>query len=138
MLEAGVRIGKLDRKITIQEPVYTTNDHNEDEISDWDNVATVWAKTEQRQGSEVVDADRVTYYETTIFTIRYRADLNVRMRIIFQSIPYRIFSIVEHKGSRKGYMELAAEVMDNIIVDVEEPVGGDAGFDYGFDFGFES
>lgn len=129
MLETGVQIGKLDRKITFQEPVYENNDHNEDKIIDWDNVVSVWAKTEQKQGSEVVDADRVTYYETTIFTIRHRTDLNVRMRIIFQSVPYRIFSIAEHKGSRKGYMEIAAEVMDNILVDV---VAGDpegAGFD---------
>lgn len=137
MLEAGIRIGKLDRKITIQDPVYVNNDHNEDTIADWTEIARVWAKTEQRQGSEVVDADRVTYYETTFFTIRYRDDLNVRMRIIFQSVPYRIFSITEPKGTRKGYMEIAAEVMDNILIDVDLP-GGGAGFDYGFDFGFES
>lgn len=133
MLETGVQIGKLDRKITFQEPVYANNDHNEDEITDWENVVSVWAKTDQKQGSEVVDADRVTYYETTIFTIRHRTDLNVRMRIIFQSVPYRIFSIVEHKGSRKGYMEIAAEVMDNILVEVEG-----AGFDSGFDPGFDT
>lgn len=137
MLTTSVPIGKLDRRITIQEPVYATNDHNEDEISDWSNVVSVWARAEQKQGSEVVDADRVTYYETTIFTIRYRSDLNVRMRVVFQSIPYRIFSIVEMKGSRKGYMEISAEVMDNLVVDVEAPAG-QAGFDYGFDFGFES
>lgn len=137
MLTTSISIGKLDRKITIQEPVYANNDHNEDKIIDWETVVSVWAKSEQRQGSEVVDADRVTYYETTIFTIRYRSDLNVRMRIVFQSIPYRIFSITEYKGTRKGYMEIAAEVMDNITVDLTTPVGG-AGFDYGFDFGFES
>lgn len=138
MLETGIRIGKLDRKITIQEPVYANNDHNEDEIVDWGNVATVWAKTEQRQGSEAVDADRVTYYETTIFTIRHRTDLNVRMRIVFQNEPYRIFSITEHKGTRKGYMEIAAEVMDNVLVDADETPGETSGFDYGFDFGFEA
>lgn len=133
MLTTSVPIGKLDRKITIQEPVYSTNDHNEDEISGWSNVVSVWARAEQKQGSEVVDADRVTYYETTIFTIRHRTDLNVRMRIIFQSVPYRIFSITEHKGARKGYMEIAAEVMDNITVDVEA-----ASFSLGFSEGFQT
>lgn len=133
MLTTSVSVGELDRRITIQEPVYENNDHNEDEITGWTDVVTLWARAEQRQGSEVVDADRVTYYETTVFTIRYRTDLNVRMRVIFDSAPYRIFSITEHKASRKGYMEIAAEVMDNITVDVEG-----AGFDSGFDEGFDT
>ena len=118
MLKTTVQVGNLDRRITIQEPVYTTNDHNEDEITDWSNVATVWASASQKQGSEVVDADRVTYYETTIFTIRHRTGLNVRMRIILDTVPYRIFSITEHKSSRKGYLEIASEIMDNTTVDI--------------------
>jgi SPP1 family predicted phage head-tail adaptor len=119
MLATSVPVGKLDRRITIQEPVYGTNEHNEKVISSWSNVATVWARVEQKQGSEVVDADRLTYYETTIFTIRYRSDLNVQMRIIWDSIPYRIFSITEHKAARKGYMEIAAEVIDNETVVID-------------------
>lgn len=132
MLATSVPVGRLDRKITIQEPVYENNDHNEDEIIDWESFVSVWARAEQKQGSEVVDADRVTYYETTIFTIRHRTDLNVRMRIIFDSVPYRIFSITEHKGARKGYMEIAAEIMDNTTVTV-----GVGAFDTGFDEGFD-
>lgn len=119
MLTTKISVGELDRRITIQEPVYENNDHNEDEITGWTDVVTLWAKAEQRQGSEVIDADRVTYYETTIFTVRHKTDLNVRMRVIFDSAPYRIFSITEHKASRKGYMEITAEVIDNEVVDVE-------------------
>jgi SPP1 family predicted phage head-tail adaptor len=119
MLTTSVPVGKLDRKVTIQQPVYTTNDHNEDEITSWATVATVWASAEQRQGNEVIDADRLTYYETTIFTIRHRDDLNVRMRIIWGSTPYRIFSITEHKSSRKGFLSIASEVVDNETVNVE-------------------
>ena len=119
MLATKVPIGKLDRRITIQQPVYTTNDHNEDEITSWTTVATVWARTEQKQGNEVVDADRLTYYETTVFTIRHRDDLNVRMRIVWNTIPYRIFSIAEHESSRKRFLSIAGEVIDNETVDVE-------------------
>jgi SPP1 family predicted phage head-tail adaptor len=117
MLTTSVPIGRLDRKITIQEPVYTTNDHNEDVISSWTDVAEVWANVSQNQGDEQNDADRITYYETTIFTIRYRTGLNVRMRIIWDTVPYRIFSIREHKSSRKGYMEIAGEIDDNTTVE---------------------
>lgn len=116
MLITKVQIGKLDRRIIIQSPVYENNDHNEDEITGWTTVATVWAQAEQKQGSEVIDAERLTYYETTILTIRHRTDLNVRMRVIMDTIPYRIFSITEHQSSRKGYMVIAAEVMDNTTV----------------------
>lgn len=116
MLATGVQIGKLDRRIIIQSPVYENNDHNEDQITGWENVVTVWARADQRQGNEVIDAERLTYYETTLFTIRHRTDLNVRMRIIFGTVPYRIFSITEHESSRNGYMVIAAEVMDNTTV----------------------
>ena len=132
MLTTSVQVGKLDRRITIQEPVYGINDHNEKVISSWSTVETVWAKAEQRQGSEVVDADRLTYYETTIFTIRYRSDLNVRMRIIWDSVPYRIFSIVEHKSSRKGYLEIAAEIIDNETVVVDGGAFSDEEFSTAF------
>lgn len=116
MLTTKVQIGKLDRRIVIQAPVYENNDHNEDTITDWQTIATVWARAEQRQGSEVIDAERLTYYETTLFTIRHRTDLNVRMRVVFGTVPYRIFSITEHESGRNGYMVIASEVMDNMTV----------------------
>lgn len=130
MLNTATDIGRLDRRITIQQPVYTTNDHNEDEITSWETVTTVWARVEQRQGSEVIDADRLTYYETTIFTIRYRTGLNVRMRVILDSIPFRIFSITEHQSSRKGFMSIAGEIVDNEEVTV-------AGFEFTTEFSEE-
>lgn len=117
MLTTYVPVGRLDRKITIQQPTYATNDHNEDVISGWTDVAEVWANVSQNQGNEQNDADRITYYETTIFTIRYRSGLNVMMRIIWDTVPYRIFSIREHKSSRKGYMEIAGEIDDNTTVE---------------------
>lgn len=89
-------IGKLDRRITFQEEVSSTNTHNEAEISEWQNVVTVWANVRDvdiAPNREYFIAEQITPRRTLQFTIRYRSGLNEKMRILFDGQYFGIVSI---------------------------------------------
>lgn len=132
MLVTKVSIGQLDRRIRIQRPVITDGAAGSDIISSWEDVVTVWAMVTPRLGYEAIEADRNTYNESTVFTIRYREGLNVQMRIVMPPFSYQIVSITErydrYGSERKGHLEIVGEVVDNLIFD--------SGFTDGFNEGF--
>jgi len=111
-------IGKLDRRITFIEPTISTGTSNEDKITDWAALASipdVWASKSTSRGTTLVESDRVVYSQTVTWMIRNRTDLNVRMRLVDDSSQvYEIISISETAGSRKRYMNITANLLDNI------------------------
>jgi len=89
-------IGKLDRQITIQEEISETNTHNETEISGWQTVSEVWAKVKDDDSAanrEYFIAQQITPRRTLEFTIRYKAGLDEKMRILFDEQYFGIVSI---------------------------------------------
>ena len=91
-----MRIGHLDRRITLIQPIITTGDSNEDKVTGWevlDSTPDVWAEKIENSGRTLVDADRVTFSQTTSWIIRFREDLNVRNRLVFNTKVYEIFNI---------------------------------------------
>lgn len=112
MLATRVRIGELDRLITIQEPVITNGTAGSDIIDTWTDLDDVYAKVTEKTGTEGVEAGRNTYLQSTIFTIRYYAGLNTRMRIIYSGFVYAIVSITENGGARSGFLDIVAELKD--------------------------
>lgn len=110
-------IGKLDRRITIIQPVLTTGTSYEDKITSWeliDSVPEVWAKKVETKGNTLVQSDRVVFSQTITWTIRYRTDLNVRMRVVDQnSQVYEIVGIAESTEDRKRYLDLTTSILDN-------------------------
>lgn len=110
-------IGKLDRRITLIKPIIVAGDSNEDKISNWEEIATtanVWASKLERSGAVYAQSDRLTYAQQTEWVIRYRTDLNIRMRVVSEdSQGYEISSITELKGSRKRYLKIVTTLIDN-------------------------
>lgn len=110
MLSHKEQIGRLDRRITFQSKVIGTNTSNEDEERGWVNIATnptVYASVDDYRGSEQFVADKMNEFQTSVFVIRYRDDIKVTMRILFDGLAYNIHSI--EKVGRKRYLKLAAE-----------------------------
>jgi SPP1 family predicted phage head-tail adaptor len=109
-------IGELDRRIQIIEPTYSTGTSNEDKITGWELINTnssVWASYRPSRGTVSVDQDRIVYTQTSVMTIRYRTDLNVRMRVVDENGQvYAIVSIAE-SGDRKRYTDLTVNIVDN-------------------------
>jgi SPP1 family predicted phage head-tail adaptor len=111
MSSRGIRIGELDRRITFQEKVIQENEYNEDKTSDWQDIPvnpTVSASARPLVGAESLEADKVTYREITVFLIRYRNDLNVKLSLLFEGVRYNITSIIEPAGYRKTLLEIRA------------------------------
>jgi SPP1 family predicted phage head-tail adaptor len=112
-----MRIGHLDRRITLIQPIITTGDSNEDKVTGWevlDSTPDVWAEKIENSGRTLVDADRVTFSQTTSWIIRFREDLNVRNRLVFNTKVYEIFNISEIPNDRDRYLKIETNFLDNI------------------------
>lgn len=111
-------IGKLDRRVTFIKEVIETGDSNEDKVTGWeviDNNSVVWAEKIERSGSKFVQDDRISFVQQTDWRIRFRTDLNVRMRLVYDSFVYNITSIAEMSDeSRKRYLMINTTLLDNI------------------------
>lgn len=110
------KVPRLDRQVTFIQAVTQTGDSNEDKITEWEEIGdfpTVWAEKVERGGTEHVVADRVTYAQPTTWIIRWRTDLNVRMRLVYETQVYEILAISETE-ERRRYLKLTTSVLDNI------------------------
>lgn len=129
MLQSKINIGRLDRRILIQSPVTTKDEYNQDEITSWSDLATVWASVGDSVGTEIEQADQITATRTTTFNIRYRSDITEVMRIIFDERIYDIDSIQRPDRNR-------SLVIKGIVSD--EPYVAEMGaFSNGFSNGFD-
>lgn len=106
-----LKAGELNRRVTIQRLVITTNETNED-VPGWIPVATVWAKFEPRtkgSGDEFA-ADQRSSRQIAFFTVRYRAGLDPTMRLVFDGEIYQIDAIGEPE--RRVFLELQTYVRE--------------------------
>jgi SPP1 family predicted phage head-tail adaptor len=103
-------IGRLDRRITFQGPVFTRNEYNEPELTGWADVLTTWAHLMPSPGGETYLADQLTVVNTTSFMIRYRTDINEKMRVLFDERVYNIVSITEPPEYRREWMQVKVEL----------------------------
>jgi SPP1 family predicted phage head-tail adaptor len=107
MLAVKQDIGKLDKRITIQTKIIGDNISNEDQEDGWEDFKTVYASRDDRTGNEMYAADKLTGFQDAVFTIRWRNDINLTMRIISDGMIYDIRSIQE--VSRKRFLTVIAE-----------------------------
>jgi SPP1 family predicted phage head-tail adaptor len=108
VLQAGEQIGKLDRQIIFQEEIIGSNVSNEDAQTGWQDVENgeVWASVEDRSGTEEFKADNLKDVLISQFIIRYRSDLNARMRINYNGRFWDIQSFLEI--GRKRFLKIVA------------------------------
>ncbi len=89
--------GKLDRRITFQSHIKTTDAYGE-QVESWSDTLTVWAFVEQdftNSTDEETQADKITAIGVTAFSIRYRSGITEQMRINFEGTIYNILAIAE-------------------------------------------
>ena len=79
----------LNRKIEFQQLVKTPTATGGFTQS-WVSVATLWAKIKNTSGSELLHADQLGATSFSDFTIRYRANINELMKIVYRGIDYQI------------------------------------------------
>lgn len=89
--------GQFDRRITLQSPVLTRDDIG-GFITNWETVATVWAKRLGAKGREIYAAGREIGAVDEAFQIRFSSQVEFILptwRLIYKGQNYNITSAVE-------------------------------------------
>lgn len=104
------RIGKLDQEITLQS--FTLVDDGaggKDKVwADLDDTPDVWAQVFPGNGRELLEEGRDNARAIYVFRIHRRGDLDERMRIIWQGVPYDI-RVILRESERERFMRIQAE-----------------------------
>jgi len=79
----------LNRKVELQELVTTPTDTGGFTQS-WVKVADLWAKIKNTSGSELLHADQLGETAFSNFTVRYRANIDEVMRLVYRGNEYQI------------------------------------------------
>lgn len=93
----------MDRRVTLQSRTLTTNAYGE-QVVGYTDLETVWAEKWDLRGREYFAAQQVNADVTTRWRIRYRTDVSVLDRVVYDSVPYDINQVVEI--GRQGGLEL--------------------------------
>jgi SPP1 family predicted phage head-tail adaptor len=87
-----MRAGKLDRRITLQRAIVATPSAFNEPTPDWVDIATVWAQQRPNRGAERFSAQEINGQAVMTFHIRYRSDVTVQDRILYEG---RLWNIVD-------------------------------------------
>ena len=95
--------GKLTERITIQQPV-AERDVYGSTTTVWTNVVTnLPAAVNYIRGDREIDNEEIFHGRVTIFSIRWQGAVNEEMRILWDSLKYRILSI-DRRTHRREYL----------------------------------
>jgi SPP1 family predicted phage head-tail adaptor len=103
-------IGKMDKRVTFQQKVYGTDVSNQRRVTGWENIssnATVYAEVIERSGSEVLQADQLVGLTAAEIRVRFRTDLTIENRVVYNGKYYDIHALIEH--GRKEYLRIISE-----------------------------
>lgn len=104
---SGIAIGEMRERVTLQSPVRTGDGTGGADIV-WTSGATVWAKVEERGGTERLAGERLAARAGITLTIRYRSGITTEMRVLWKGRVLNIKSLSDPEG-RKRFLEVACE-----------------------------
>lgn len=116
MLRSKEKIGTLDREVVFIKSIIEDGDANGDNIVGWEEIDSyprVSARKLEASGDTAVVNDRVTFVQQTNWIIRFRDDLNTRMRLVWDTKVYSILNIAESDEGRRRYMVVNTTLIDN-------------------------
>ena len=99
--------GKLTRKIAINAQV-TAPDGQGGVTVTWSNVANPYACIKPTSGNEKLHSDRLNAEGLATVIIRYRTNIDERMKVTYQGRDYQIRSIVDIEEMHE-WLELVIE-----------------------------
>jgi len=109
----GRTIGKMDILLTVEQPVYSRNAFNEDEISSWTQVGQYFAERIWSAGGEKFEGKQETNIDSVTFNLRYVEGITPLMRLK-QANESSYFQINNVRSSmREGLTILNAIRRDN-------------------------
>lgn len=100
-----MQAGRYNRKIALE--AYTeTRDEYGGVIESWVTELFTWASIRSHSPREVFQSDQTQNYKTTIFIIRYSANVDEKMRVVHEGKVYNI-SGLSGIGRRKELQIIA-------------------------------
>ena len=105
----ALRAGELRNRIVIEEPREEQDDYGEP-VKKWAELpgGRAWAKKEDLSGRELFQAQQVNAQVSTLFTLRYRSDVDARMRVVYKDSLYSIVSVQDPDGRREKLLLLCS------------------------------
>ncbi|WP_421863767.1 phage head closure protein [Parvibaculum sp.] len=104
---SGIAIGEMRERVTLQSPSRTPDGAGGAEVT-WTNSAPVWAKVEDRGGSERLAGERLAAGTKLRLTIRYRSGITTEMRVLWNERALNIRAVGDPDG-RKRFLVLDCE-----------------------------
>lgn len=99
-----MNIAKLDRFIIIQSKSTSVDAYGND-AGTYSNFASVWANRTSKVAEEFFEGSTITSETIYTYTIRYRSDLNSKMRLLDGDETFDILAIT-HADKRGSYTRL--------------------------------
>lgn len=96
--------GRLNHRITI-EVATETKDAAGQPVASWSTFATVWADRRDVKGGERFASSQNIAERAATFRIRWRGDVNEKMRVLDEGATYEIVGIAGDR--RGGWLELS-------------------------------
>ncbi|HBC8790285.1 TPA: phage head closure protein [Citrobacter braakii] len=101
-----MQAGKLRHRVILQEPVKEQNPTTGAVINTWRDVATIWAEISPLSAREFIVAQASQGEITTRITIRYRASITRKHRILFRGSVFNIEGVLPDPKSGREYLTL--------------------------------
>ncbi|EPK7574242.1 phage head closure protein [Klebsiella michiganensis] len=101
-----MQAGKLRHRVTLQEPVKEQNSTTGAVINTWRDVANIWAEVSPLSAREFIAAQASQGEITTRITIRYRAGVTRKQRILYRDGIYNIEGVLPDPRSGREYLTL--------------------------------
>lgn len=88
------RIGDFNQRATLKRPVAVANDLNE-QTPTWETVGCVYTRVEYPRGAsgEGYEGDQQMLVQRVVFVMRFRRDLQVTWRVVFEEQEYDILFV---------------------------------------------
>lgn len=103
-----IQTGKLDQVITLQSLVETTV--SGELLRSYTDIQDVWGHVKTSRGTEALEAARTNAREVIRVLLRYRDDVEVKWRIVWEGQTYNVVS-VDRSSRREGQLWLNCEVV---------------------------
>lgn len=103
--------GKLDRRIELQSATVTNDPDYNEEIKTWAVYAKPWARMEFHQSREGEAASREFAEMGLFFTIRWRDDVGLDHRVVFEGDTYEILGRPREIG-RREYLKMQVRLVE--------------------------
>lgn len=106
-----MNIGKLRHRVTLQQQINDQNDYGAS-VTQWQDVATVWAEIKPISGREYFSAQQVQSEVSTLIWIRYRTGIEPTMRVIHKGKHYEIVSALNYQGVNKSLQLMCKDLLN--------------------------